>query len=257
MWAARRDRAARLLRDAPHAEEILVFYVQLTEVQEWVAESLSVDGENRAIASDEASPPVGLQRVPRDELLVLFDGFLQRIQAVGTDVIAAKSRALLESGPSDRFALLEGREGFHGRAFLEAVMTTLASTTSAGPPSGAPGRCHRCGSLPLVGVLQDAPGALGARTLLCSLCSSEWRVDRLLCAHCGETSSDGLRIHSAESVPWIRVDECRTCRRYLKSIDLRERGDAVPVVDEIATVELDVWAWERGLTKIQPNVLEL
>ena len=43
----------------------------------------------------------------------------------------------------------------------------------------------------------------------------------------------------------------------LKAADLRKDGSAEPVVDEIATVELDLWARERGLLKIQPNVLGL
>ena len=33
-WAARRARAVELMRDAPHAEELLAFYVGLLEVQE-------------------------------------------------------------------------------------------------------------------------------------------------------------------------------------------------------------------------------
>ena len=105
--------------------------------------------------------------------------------------------------------------------------------------------------------LQDLPDALGARTLLCPLCATSWRIDRLTCAGCGERSAEQLEMHTAESVPWVRVDECRTCRGYLKTIDLRQRGDAVPIVDELATVELDVWARERGLTKVRTNVLEM
>ena len=45
------------------------------------------------------------------------------------------------------------------------------------------------------------------------------------------------------------------CRCYIKSVDLRADGDAVPVVDDIATVELDLWARERGLAKVSPNLL--
>ena len=43
----------------------------------------------------------------------------------------------------------------------------------------------------------------------------------------------------------------------MKAVDLRLLGDAVPLVDEIASVELDVWAAERGLSKIRLNVLGL
>ena len=40
-------------------------------------------------------------------------------------------------------------------------------------------------------------------------------------------------------------------------MDVRADGLAVPVVDEIASVELDVWASEQGLEKIQRNLLGL
>jgi formate dehydrogenase maturation protein FdhE len=30
---------------------------------------------------------------------------------------------------------------------------------------------------------------------------------------------------------------------------------AVPVVDELASVPLDIWAEEQGYTKLQPNLL--
>lgn len=64
-------------------------------------------------------------------------------------------------------------------------------------------------------------------------------------------------MHTAESVPHVRLDECGSCKRYIKTIDLRRRGDAVPVVDELATVELDLWARQRGLTKARTNVFGL
>ena len=35
------------------------------------------------------------------------------------------------------------------------------------------------------------------------------------------------------------------------------KGDAIPLVDEVATVELDLWARDRGMTKLRANVLGL
>jgi formate dehydrogenase maturation protein FdhE len=56
-------------------------------------------------------------------------------------------------------------------------------------------------------------------------------------------------------MPHVRVEECRSCRRYPKSVDLRVRGLAVPVVDDLATVELELWAAEQGFEKIAANLL--
>jgi FdhE protein len=257
VWAARRARAALLIRESPHAEEILVFYIRLNEAQERVAERVPADAWGRLARTVQAGPGLQLDKLPREELLPLFDDFLRETAVFGTDVIEARARELLEAEPDQRRAGLAQPIGFHVRAFLEPVLTTLSAEMNGGPKTAAARVCFRCGSPPVVGVLQDLPEALGARSLVCPLCATEWRVDRLLCAHCGETSAHELETHAAESVPWVRVDECMTCRRYLKTVDLRQRGDAVPVVDEIATLELDVWAAGRGLTKVQVNVMEL
>jgi FdhE protein len=49
----------------------------------------------------------------------------------------------------------------------------------------------------------------------------------------------------------VRIDACDTCRAYVKTFDLRERGgkDVVPLVDDVATLTLDVWAHEQGLQR--------
>jgi formate dehydrogenase maturation protein FdhE len=51
------------------------------------------------------------------------------------------------------------------------------------------------------------------------------------------------------------VDACDTCQTYLKSIDLTKDGHAIPTVDEIATVALNIWAEGRDYVKLETNVL--
>ncbi len=43
----------------------------------------------------------------------------------------------------------------------------------------------------------------------------------------------------------------------MKSVDLRVDGLAVPVVDDLGSVELDLWAQQQGLEKLQRNLLGL
>lgn len=66
-----------------------------------------------------------------------------------------------------------------------------------------------------------------------------------------------LAYHETDAWPHVRVHECETCGTYLKEIDLRRDGRAMPLVDDIATVELDLWAAEQGLEKIERNLLGL
>ncbi len=42
---------------------------------------------------------------------------------------------------------------------------------------------------------------------------------------------------------------------YIKSVDLTRNGHAIPEVDELATVALNIWADEHGYTKLESNLL--
>ncbi len=64
-----------------------------------------------------------------------------------------------------------------------------------------------------------------------------------------------MAYYSAPEIAHVRVDVCDTCHTYLKSIDLTKTGLAVAVVDELATMPLDLWAREHGYQKLQINLL--
>jgi FdhE protein len=53
----------------------------------------------------------------------------------------------------------------------------------------------------------------------------------------------------------VRVEACDTCKTYIKAVDLTKYGLAEPVVDEIVTVPLNIWAEEHGYVKLAPNLL--
>ena len=172
---------------------------------------------------------------------------------------------------------------FFPRAFLQPIAGALASRAVSGavgesaeapggPPAGEPAEapggppagdagaraaCPHCGEAPVAAVLRDLPEARGRRTLLCSLCLSEWAFPRTRCPACGEERPDRRPHHVSESWPHVRLEECGSCRTYLKAVDLRETGLAVPVVDELASVELDLWAAGQGLSKLRANLLGL
>jgi formate dehydrogenase maturation protein FdhE len=55
--------------------------------------------------------------------------------------------------------------------------------------------------------------------------------------------------------PHLRIDACTRCERYLIDVDTGRDPRAVPEVDELAAVPLDLYATERGLSKITPNLL--
>ena len=122
-------------------------------------------------------------------------------------------------------------------------------------PSGSAGSvCPICGGRPQAAVLRPE-GDGGKRFLLCSFCLTEWEFRRILCPTCGEENHQKLPRYSADALDGIRVEACDTCQFYLKSIDLTVDGLAIPPVDEVATVTLDLWAIEHGYKKGQPNLM--
>ena len=122
--------------------------------------------------------------------------------------------------------------------------------------SDAPALCPVCGALPVVGALREE-GQGAKRTLICSFCLTERDYMRLLCPSCGEKGFDSLPVFTAEQFEYVRVDACDSCRTYLKVVDLTKDGLAIPVVDDMATVALDLWARERGYKRLRLNVLGL
>ena len=267
----RRARAAHLLDKTPHSEEVLAFYLDLVELQERVADSVPFDDWAPLVqAAKDSTVLLAVDRLPVGELADCFEDFLKRMTEVGTEIIMDGARNLLGADDAHRFRRLDAAltpgltafgltavklTDFHVRAFLEPLVTTLATAFVGSPSDQDRSQCFVCCSLPQISVLRDRTDAVGARNLVCSMCATEWRFPRLTCSNCGETDANRLPVHTAESVPHVRIDACLTCQRYLKSVDLRLQGDAVPIVDDVATVELDLWAEDQGLTKIQTNVL--
>jgi FdhE protein len=93
--------------------------------------------------------------------------------------------------------------------------------------------------------------------LICSFCSTEWPFPRATCPACGETRADALAVYTTPQFEHARVEVCDTCKQYLKSIDLTKDGNAVPVVDELATLPLDLWANRSEYHKLCPNLFNL
>ena len=58
-----------------------------------------------------------------------------------------------------------------------------------------------------------------------------------------------------EQLPHLRIDACERCKRFIVSVDARLEGHAVPVVDELAALPLDIAAAKRGFTKVTPNLM--
>ena len=105
------------------------------------------------------------------------------------------------------------------------------------------GYCPVCGSAPGLAMLQNE----GKRVLVCSFCRHEWSAHRIFCPFCENTDSDTLQYFVVQDDDEHRVDICESCKRFIKTVDLRKIGRIIyPPLEQIATLHLDMKATEAG-----------
>jgi FdhE protein len=83
--------------------------------------------------------------------------------------------------------------------------------------------------------------------LRCSLCAHEWRFARLVCPLCEQEGPKQIELCFVAGSEHDRVEACHACKRYLISVDLRQRThEFVPDVAEIGLLHLDMLVQEKG-----------
>ncbi len=111
-----------------------------------------------------------------------------------------------------------------------------------------PGYCPVCGAWP---VLAEVRGVERTRYLRCGRCGGSWRTAWLRCPFCGETSHEHLAfliLDGKEETPAVAT--CSQCQGYIKTLTvLHETSSHTVMLDDVATVELDVAALDRGYVR--------
>jgi formate dehydrogenase accessory protein FdhE len=277
-WDARIRRANDLTCSSPGAAEGLRFYARVAAFQK------SFYGEIQKALAD--SPKTSSDRPLRDELdlfllLPKFPGFLSIIEQIAPVSLAQAAATLAQRGTAGWQRAIENfwysdpefvAGADHGEVqgtdtpfaahfdqalawiFLQPYAEYLAGHREPAIVEGTPSMCPLCGCNPIVGVLRSQGDGAG-KSLICMLCAHEWSFRRIYCPSCGEEREPQMAYYSAPEIAHVRVDVCDTCHTYLKSIDLTKTGLAVAVVDELATISLDLWAREHGYEKLQVNLL--
>jgi len=117
-------------------------------------------------------------------------------------------------------------------------------------PIDAPGLCPCCGSRPTASVARIGGEAAGFRFLHCSLCSIEWHLVRIKCAHCDSTkgiSYSGLDDGKPKQArAAVLAETCDECGSYLKIVYMDRDRDVEPCADDLATLPLDLLVTEAG-----------
>ena len=265
-WDLRIRRASELASIHSFAAEAMHFYERITQFQK----SLYAQLETKSGRAKKPRPS-GTLRQDFDEFILLpqFGPFLSLIEQSAPSPLSQSARELRLQDSRHWRQILEGfwradpdsresldpAEGLIPWIFLQPYAEYLADRTEQVSAGEAPSRCPLCSGKPQVGALRrEGDGA--KRSLICALCANEWDYRRILCHACGEEDVQKLAFYTAQDViSHVRVEACDSCRRYIKTVDLTKDGHAVPVVDELATIPLDLWAAEHGYRKSQTNLL--
>ncbi len=253
-------RAEELATQYPSAGEILRFFVPVTRFQ------------NASYGSAENVFKNQRQSISFEQPLMVgvadrFPGFLALVEEIGPGPVAAAARELRSQTAGSQRELLSAfwtRTGtplmedheFFARALLQPYAEFVRERAGKQHTGPTPCLCPFCARRPGVGVLRPL-GDGGQRSLVCSFCLGEWEFRRIVCPGCGEEDHAKLPVYTAAEFEHVRVECCDSCRQYIKTVDLTRNGLADPVVDEIASIPLDLWAQDHGYAKLQVNLMLL
>jgi FdhE protein len=277
-YAERRARTAALLDRHAFAREVLDFYGGLLVIQEQAFEEA---GSARPTAKDlvayiaevvvPAVADVSLAAGPAK----LREGVARRLESSDPRELVAAWIGGEEQGTVDRYL---------ARASVGPVLEALGPEVAACCIGERDARhCPACGGPPQLSyfALPSEDLATGGRFLVCARCQTSWGYARMTCPACGEDSSSHLPIFNEEGTasgergsvvrglegklggkpehttvfPQMRIEACDSCKRYLLNVDLLADPAAVPLVDEMSALPLDLFARDKGFTKIIPNLM--
>jgi FdhE protein len=170
-------RAQELAAQFPQSCNILDFYRRIALLQKSVFEGL--------VARADTDVRTVLRHLPALTDLVTTHGPARLAEHANAD-LGSRIVAFWDSGT--KTAGIESEPLFFARALLQPYAEWLA--TRGNPQQQTQeAACPFCGGRPVAGVLRgEGDGA--KRSLICSLCATEWQYRRIVCPNCGERHKD-------------------------------------------------------------------
>lgn len=269
LFSKRATRLRELVEQVPPLDEFLAFMARLVQAQHQVLTEREPAWQPGPDAFDQAlqhgMPPLGFEALRRDvrwqdDLMAMLDalelhvGQRQRVFVSSLREMTAEALADLADD------VFEGRPGSVSTrpllpfvaAALQVSWARLAMALPRPPehPSAeARALCPCCGSPPVASVVHNERHRSGVRYLHCSLCATEWHLERVKCSVC-DTGAKllylGLDDDQGKPFLPIQAEACSGCHSYLKVAQRETHGRADPVADDLASLALDLLLAEQG-----------
>lgn len=107
------------------------------------------------------------------------------------------------------------------------------------------GRCPACGSPPAL-----AEVFAGERLARCGFCGCAWRPRPDRCVHCAAGPPDFATVVPDRTRPGRRLEVCRGCGGYLKTLDVAQPAPfPLTAIEDLASSDLDAAAAHHGFSR--------
>lgn len=268
LFSKRATRLRELVEQVPPLDEFLAFMARLVQAQHQVLTEHEPAWRPQADAFDRAlehgMPPLGFAALRRDvgwqgdlkamlEAVELHVGarqrpFIDALRNMDSAALDTLAEAILDASPGDGTTrpLLP-----LVAAALQVSWARLAMSLPRPPerPTGeARALCPTCGSAPVASVIHNERHRSGVRYLHCSLCATEWHLERVKCSVCDSSGKlTYLALDDENGKPFLPVqaETCDGCNSYLKIMQREIHGRADPVADDLASLALDLLLAEQ------------
>ena len=275
-----RARVQQLKKKRPGYGEILDFYQKVKEAQNKVKASLKIGPMKLKKGWKDLLAKEGFSLIQKEDFqldiessMKLFQSFSQigktsnpymaeQVEKINEAIDNKKIdlKKLLKMGANEKkIEQVAAEFELDKKVFAFLVWNSIKPSIEAGteqlrseldPETWLKGYCPICGSLPSLSLLKEEGGK---RYLLCSHCSYQWRIDRLFCPFCNNREQKSLQYFCGEGEEAYRIDLCDKCRQYIKTVDYRNLEESDPVLEDLATLHLDILASQKGYKRPVSN----
>ena len=275
-----KKRIQQLKQKRPGYKDILDFYQKVKEAQDRTKSSLKIDPIKLKKEWKELLTKEGFSLIKKEDFPLDIEasaGLFQALCRIGKEANphmaeqVEKINEALNHKKIDLKKLLKGgvkqqkieqvaaELGLDEKVFSFLIQSSARPSIEVGmerlrnqldPETWLKNHCPICGSLPSLSLLK---GEGGKRYLLCSYCGYQWRIDRLFCPFCNNKEQESLQYFSGEGEEAYRIDLCDKCHQYIKTIDYRTLEESDPVLEDLATLHLDILASQKGYKRPVPN----
>ncbi len=268
VFSKRATRLRELVMQVPALDEFLAFMARVVQAQHQVLSEQEPAWRPAADAFDQAlkhgMPPLGFQALRRDvrwqqDLVAILDAVELHVGERQRPLLAALREMpadALDALADDVFEMRQGTEATRALlplvgAALQVAWARLAiglPTPPARPVGEAKALCPCCGAVPVASVVHNERHRSGVRYLHCSLCATEWHLERVKCSVCdtgGKLLYMTLDDEQAKPFLPVQAEACTECHSYLKVMQRELHGRADPIADDLASLALDMLLAEQ------------